>query len=635
MDLTLLVRTPSPFATESLWGFALRVSEENGYDNPRHILKLAGFNQYERKTASFPFNKLATILGKDQSDLEPIAYSKNSGNNSREFFILGKSLGNSLKHYPLRLTKPSFCPHCVAETGHLDACWDINLSVACPKHKCQVINKCHICGKDLRWFRPGLLRCNCGALLSDSPRIEVNSPVTELMAILFAKIHGKSVSNINNPNNFPIREMEEISLRSFLLVIPALGRFNLVGHLSTAEITPINLVASAAEVFTNWPFGYHDFLRKLGAHANYDKHPTIGLRKYFENYYSSMFKQRTSHKYIEFLRDEFVNFGLNEWGESVVDKKMMRGMPISKERFVSSAELSRQLGVSIRTVKKWAQKGKIEIKEVMANTQKRYLVDLENLFIPPKVKGRVIRMREAAAFIGIPVSVLKGLRESGHYDIQHMPRQKPGFHEADLNVFRFNLLNLSPLIRESITGNNDFITFAHIMEQLQFWSKSGKADFVRDYLIGEIHSAGRIGDSVEQIIFKKNDVLKYIQSCRVAYSACTISRKNAADRIKCDIQAIPGLIEKGYLFGQQQKPSRLRVDGKSVDHFSKNYISLGHLATQVNSTSSKLLQICTQLNVTVVPIPRSYKGGTAAFIKRSDLTTLTTQIKVTNRRSSR
>ena len=88
--MSLLVVTPSHKANESLWGYALRISEENGYETPWHMLNYVGIDQRAMKTAGFPHQKLAILVGKPAIALEPISYSGQVANGVREFKILGQ-----------------------------------------------------------------------------------------------------------------------------------------------------------------------------------------------------------------------------------------------------------------------------------------------------------------------------------------------------------------------------------------------------------------------------------------------------------------------------------------------------------------------------------------------------------------
>jgi hypothetical protein len=217
--------------------------------------------------------------------------------------------------------------------------------VACPKHRCTLIKECPECGKALTWFRRGILTCKCRANLINAPTHKANDGLVELMALIHAKLHGKPISTINNSTRLPLAELSKLSLRSLLFILPQLGRFNLSSHGLNISNKPMVLARSVVAVLRDWPVGYHQFLRRLGRKIGKESPTTaVGLRKQFDKFYGSMFKRIKRFEGIEFMREEFVRFGLETWGESVVDKKLLRGKYQNK-RFISKSELASQLGV--------------------------------------------------------------------------------------------------------------------------------------------------------------------------------------------------------------------------------------------------------------------------------------------------
>lgn len=199
----MLVRTPHHNLTESLLGYVLRISEENGYDTPWHVFTHAGLSQGEMRTAGLSIEKLAAVLGRTPHELSGIAYSGNDENGQREFQLLGHSLGKNLKNDPLRLKKPAICPHCIVEYGYIDAFFDLSVAVACPIHRCKLTRHCHSCSLPLNWFRPSMLTCKCGASFADAP-VEVVSPeLTNLMAVIWAVLHRTSLEGFPMALAFP------------------------------------------------------------------------------------------------------------------------------------------------------------------------------------------------------------------------------------------------------------------------------------------------------------------------------------------------------------------------------------------------------------------------------------------------
>jgi hypothetical protein len=114
MNTSLLVRHPAPFPTESLVGYVLRLTEENGYASPWSVYSLAGQKQSEIRTSGFKLEKLAAIISRPASELESIGYSA-PPNQPR----WARLLGHGLVPTDLNIVNPGLCPRCVAERDSL------------------------------------------------------------------------------------------------------------------------------------------------------------------------------------------------------------------------------------------------------------------------------------------------------------------------------------------------------------------------------------------------------------------------------------------------------------------------------------------------------------------------------------
>lgn len=621
--MDLLVRTPTPHATESLWGYTLRVSEANGYSSPWHVLTHACLGGQAMKGCGFSYEKLAKILGRSASELAPLSYNAIVADGKRHFCILGQSLGKTLQYSPFKQAKPSFCPHCVMEEEYLDAFWDLGLSVACPKHRCTLVEKCGACGEALSWFRPGLLTCKCGASLMDAPTHPVEQPLVDLMSLLQAKVHAKALSETSNAVGLPTQHLANLSLRSLIIVLFALGNFSISGRSREPNTDLLSVAGGAAGVLMNWPYGYYNFLRRIGAKTDNKEAATLGLRKRFEGFYSSMFKGRTYGHEMQFLRDEFVRFGLEEWGESIVGTRMKRGV-VGTARFVSAQHYANLVGIRPITLRRWARSGKIPLREVATAEQKRFIADLKKHTIPKKAPGKIFETRAAAAYIGLPVSALKALRDSGHYAVTHMAIHMPGYHEGDLQSLREKLLSHSRAIEKIEPGSN-FVTLNDIMQHLQFWSESGKANFLIAYLQGEIRSIGRTDSNIGQIYFRKADIEQYISASRESASRGAISQREASKLIDCDYESITGLINAGYL-EPVPGPERTRVVRVSVANFAENYVSLSRLAKEGDTSSTRLARLASETSIPMLSYPRK-AGSPVRFIRCTDLEKLLTQAR--------
>ncbi len=258
----LLVRTPAPLSNESLFGFVLRVSEANGYDSPRHPLRLADIFRGQVFAAGFPVDRFAKVLGVNGDDLSVIAHRQDQGT-TRQYKILGHSLGRSLRNAPLRLHHPAFCSQCVEEAGHIDAFWDLEAAIACPTHRCFVIRQCPACAAPVNWRRPGLLKCACGAQLTNKLLSPPEEAVIELMGFLKAKLHHLPLTDLPNTSGFPVRWFDAMPLRWLLELLHLLGPHNLEEG-EDIDRGMHSVIAASANVLEQWPLGYHRLLTKIG-----------------------------------------------------------------------------------------------------------------------------------------------------------------------------------------------------------------------------------------------------------------------------------------------------------------------------------------------------------------------------------
>src|SRR5208337_3786673 len=80
----------------------------------------------------------------------------------------------------------------------------------------------------------------------------------------------------------------------------------------------------------------------------------------------------------------------------------------------------------------------------------RKLIDSAAARLPPTVPGKIYRLRQAAAMIGISSGLLKHLKASGDFQVHHQLRTRPGFHELDIEAFVQKLKRLAPLMNPRI-----------------------------------------------------------------------------------------------------------------------------------------------------------------------------------------
>ncbi len=596
--MTLLPRTPAPHPTESLLGYALRVSETNGYDSPWHVFSLAGFEQSEIVSPGFKVNKLASVLGCTPELLKQYTYRAENGN--KEFQLRGHVLGGSLTYSPLRLKKPALCQCCAAETGFIDAFWDLSAAIACPTHGTRLLSDCPVCNTPLTWFRPGLLKCKCGENLNRVVTQPASKEEIDLMRLLYAKLHRTSKPEVAD-QSLPVDALWALPLRSILELLVAIGN----QALKTGSVEQIDgrtdVMRAATATLSNWPANFHEFLRKLDKHTNADG---ISIRKRFSDFYTSMFKQRKNSADFIFLREEMIRFGSEEWGDGLVDHRMLDGVG-EDQRYMSRQMLAKRINVDPRTLNKWASTGRVNLKEVVLGEQRRFIADAAGFTVTIKAEGEIIQERQAAQQLELPVSVLHFLKESRHYAPVHTPPYKGGYHELDLKNFHQVMLEKSTLLE--VIPSEAVFKLEYVMQEIRFWSKNGKGEFIAAYLNGHIESLGRLGNTISSILFRKSEVERIVQECRTKASGGAISLKEACEKLGCNALAIKGLARDGYL-EVVPGPDRLRVTHQSIEELMSTHISLLAIAKEHCSSTRRLHRLCMAQRIKTLRIPHEGSG---------------------------
>ncbi|MDP2788107.1 MAG: TniQ family protein [Pseudomonadota bacterium] len=583
----MLVRTPSHKPTESLLGYVLRLSEANGYDTPWHVLTYAGHSQSEIGSPGMPVDKLPAVLGLPCDGLDRIAYSVPDSEGERKYLLLGHPLGKRLSYDPLRLDKPQFCPHCVKEQGYIDAFFDLSLAVACPTHQCALVSECPACGKPISWYRPGLLTCKCGASLHVAPTGKATPALVDLMAILWAKLHGSSIGPDEMRAGLPVNELLGASLYSLLLKLPALGRLNASGP-GAESLSHFNMADRAASVLADWPNGITRLLPRIQAVTDSEVR-LIGSRKLFNQLYNRFFNEKHAASDFNWLQEEVLR---HRW----LNGDFIRGEELTSST-VTKAGLADLLGLSKVSLNEWADQAR-------ANG----------------AGSGTVQVRAAAAYLGMPVRVLQVLQASGRLPRRHGAARSGWFHLADLAAFRRELLALSPLIDAEPEYVADLIDMARVLRESRFHCSAGKARFVEAYLDGAIAAVGRTGDTLKDVLFRQADVTAYVGSSSAKAAGDSVSQKEAAAIVGCDARGLPGLIAAGHLIAIPGREG-LRVSRESIDRFAAQHIALSSLAKELDTNSKRLLRLSKAGEVPIMMVDGSQLGP-VPFVEREEVSTL-------------
>lgn len=394
-----LVITPSPVKGESLPGFILRTAELNGYDSPMKLLHYVGMDDNEARSARPSLDKLAGLYGKSVSELKTTGLDSADGQQKGRHLQV---MGHSIPFMFTRSKHAGVCLECVEENGYIDGFHELKYAVACPKHQIRTINTCSSCQQLLSWHRMGLTRCSCGADISQiAPEKLTDAAMSALLGILYAKLMRQPLNQAQIEGcGFPLMAIEQMSIQTLLSMIYRFGLFNNKHNNSgTEDDTDWIAVKTTAEVLSDWPHRFHDYLEQV--HAPSANLKVSGLRGQFNSFYESFFKNIAQDHELQFMREAFISFGQNRWRQAAMHPKLSQ---LITGQAMGMQQLASQLGVHPSTLRKMiADKViNVEVNELNA-TRKLLTLSAQQPF--EFASGSRLSLKQVAQQLDIPVDI--------------------------------------------------------------------------------------------------------------------------------------------------------------------------------------------------------------------------------------
>lgn len=592
---------------ESLYGYLVRLGEANGYPTPTVATSYAGYPRGGLFGLNSTLNGISDATGVPIQELRSIGYTAQVSDSPGGYSLLGLDVSDGLANRYLRPKQRAICPQCVAELGYIEAFWDLKIAIACPRHGSEALQHCPKCDNAINWLRPGLLRCRCGASFGSCSSQNISAALQQLLAAVRARLHGRKI--VESEVQLPGQHLNTLSFRELLYLVHMLRRFgaNLESMVSGAKVGSDIDLDVAANALAHWPNGFHQYLDELGRYFQTTRGVHVGLRKQFSPFYHSVFRHKQFRSAFEFLREEFINFGAATWGRAVIDKKLYRANEPDKPlRFISVAEAARRLRISPVTVRKWCASGNIPCQSLMANGIRRFVIDSQYIEQFERKPGETLDERQAASFIGIPVSVLRALKNTDRYAADNLPRIMGGYHQKDLVAFRERMAGTAEGVRIGEPNKDDQKSLRSVLKWTK-WGLATKVDLFCAYLDGRLQPVGKRSTDPLSVFFDEAQVLAFVDYDRRAKTVGALTLTQAAQRIGSSSDCISEMIKRGLLY-EKSGTGRHVVCTSSVEGFHERYVAVNSLAKERSTTVRRLLRISEQIGVEVlnIEVPRGY-----------------------------
>lgn len=268
-----LLRTPSPYADESLMGYLLRLTEANFYPSPLWIFYNLGWNvdlknKGWRKLVSRWQSResFCQLIGKTEDELACLEL-RNSGWESVDIF------NHQISYDYIQFCNSRFCPDCLNEANYHRKIWDLIFVTACSFHKKLLVDTCPNCENKIHWNRNKVGLCNCGFELKYADAESVTSSELKHNLILF------EVFNIHTPYDLDLvikrNPLRNIPFEFYVSFIVSLMNFFSGQENSSkfSKATSIKLWHSyslkALNYFENYPHNITSLFEEAGSANNF------------------------------------------------------------------------------------------------------------------------------------------------------------------------------------------------------------------------------------------------------------------------------------------------------------------------------------------------------------------------------
>ena len=210
--------------------------------------------------------------------------------------------------------------------------------------------------KPLRWFRPGLLECDCGASLRNVSLPAISGAEADLLDIMRRKILGLAAGR-DYASGLPGSYLEVMSLQPLLSLVGMLGRRRMVVDNDSDRRNSQRIVFAAASVLADWPNNFFRLLRGITEGRPTDSSTGVARGRLGGIYRSLLNLRRIMPtEQADFLRIAFLDFIRNDWKPDFIDQKLMRRLRTDQsERFISKAAFARRYGIDTRTAARFLE----------------------------------------------------------------------------------------------------------------------------------------------------------------------------------------------------------------------------------------------------------------------------------------
>lgn len=615
----LVVRT-LPEKGEGFLGWVLRLTQINGYEFSEWILRSAGMRAPDLLARAAVIERLHLMTQVAVHDLQTLV-PKFDSHGWRWAELPGIELSVAL----FNSQRPKVCPICLAEKGFVQAAWSLRIWTCCPHHGCRLVNACPRCGSPITWRRRHIDLCpnpSCDGRYSCSEITTAGEEEVELALLM-----GEALGSDTFPRRSALSDMfGQLKPQDIVTMASRLGfrRMRETFRGSSAEPDSAEAAIKAARLLSNWPTGFHDFIKSqrvladgsMTGGAAQDPEITFLLRA---KTWNGEFLLPSEARFI--FAKEFQNFlDVTGDGRAPALRQALAGEG-SSDRWMSLPQAARALGIDRRTMARMARDGSLVGIRFVQNDKTFTFVDrheierrleatgsgktLANL----RRDGEAISHRTASRLLGIRPNKVAPLLEDGL--LSAISGTSGRFIDRASAV---RLLEKLEAIVPNGGSHADRRLIYDTCEVVQRVRGHGMAFILRAVLAGRLRPVANLTDGVglRRIGFLRTDVARFERDHRKSNGDVHIS--DAARQLDCYNIDIRRLIAANLL---RQGETRLDVDAKSIRSFQAKHVSGRAFAREHGITTGRLDRLLRERDVEPV-LPVTDPRVSTSFWLRND-----------------
>ena len=641
MSARILFRV-DPVAGESPRGYLCRVAHEHAYDNPNALAQIAGLwisgtGKVTGLDQDAAIKQLSHTLRLEPEEWRSMCYRHVKGRNRfkrRSFY------GDTISADDLNYRKPRLCPACLRERPIWWAVWDLGLIVACPAHRCLLLNHCPACKRQIAWERPAVHQCRCGLDFrqvspepADPDLLAINAIVFRATKSTLAEPAGVDVADFNFPP-----ELLQLKLGALLRFILFVGSIN-EGSILRRKQQPfratdlagvIAICRGAVALLRDWPQPLREVLRRMIPRSA--NPATLNFIDIFGNFYRHLFRVLPRREF-GFLHDAFEEFAIEDW------KGFIRG----QNRYFSSAVRRNSHWVTANEAEKIARVGGTRIWDLAHNGQ------LDAVFLNVRRGGsrtecwirreslnrwmagrdaevaRYMPRSEAIRELGLTMATVVRVAAAGA--LRYVEGPERNFPTGCFFFLRADVMKIKEsfekhsLPMQEYSKPGEFITLRHAMKNY-LGHCADLAAVIQAVVDGSLAPTGRTERfrGITGYLFRSEDLRRYRPAPDVTVSpGGFLSFKEAAALLGVRPCVIRGLTDQGLLTaskGLRNGFARL-IPAKEAQQFAEKYVATSILAKRFDLNGGALSRYLRESGTPLLAIPIPDAGnGQASFLQK-------------------